>query len=178
MDFVLKREIENSNRLYVEVINAKTPSELRKKTENFKGLVVVNGGNDEINRAAVENKKTDILLSPELGRERDFIHFRNSGLNQVLCKLAKKNEIAIGFSFNYLLNSKSKELVLGKMRQNVVLCRKYKIKTVLGSFASREIEIRNKSELMSFGKVIGMNGKEIKEALNFRKKEEKIMILK
>jgi len=178
MDFVLKKELANSNRVYVEIITPKKPSDLRKNMDNRGGLVVVAGGNDEINRAALENKSIDILLGPEFSREKDFIHFRNSGLNQVLCKLAKKNDVAVGFSFNYLMNSKNKELVLGKMMQNISLCRKYKLKMVLGSFASKEMEMKNKSELMSFGKVIGMNGKEIKDALNFKKKEAKIKILK
>ena len=178
MDFVLKKELENSNLVYVDLILAKNISDLRKKTDSQKGLVIVRGGNDEINRTALENKRTDILLGPEFNREKDFIHFRNSGLNQVLCGLAKKNEIAIGFSFNDLLNCKNRAQAIGRMMQNIFLCRKFKLKIVLGCFALKENEVKNRSELISFGNVIGMNGKEIKEALNFKKKEEKIKIIK
>ena len=77
MDFVLKKELANSNRVYVEIITPKKPSDLRKNMDNRGGLVVVAGGNDEINRAALENKSIDILLGPEFSREKDFIHFRN-----------------------------------------------------------------------------------------------------
>lgn len=178
MDFVLKKELENSNLVYVDLIAPKSISDLRKMNYEKKQLIIVRGGNDDINRAALENKKIDILLGPEFNKEKDFIHFRNSGLNHVLCKLAKKNEVSIGFSFSDLMNSNVKEKVLGRIMQNVFLCRKYKVKIVLGSFALKENEIKNRSELISFGKVIGMNGKEIKEALNFTKKEEKIKILK
>lgn len=178
MDFVLKKELENSNLDYVDLITAKNSSELRKKIDSKQGLRIIRGGNDEINRTALENKRTDILLGPEYNREKDFIHFRNSGLNHILCHLAKKNEAAIGFNFSDLMNSRNKEIVLGRMMQNVFLCRKFKVKMILGSFATKENEIKNRSELMSFGKVLGMNGKEIKDGLNFKKKEEKIKILK
>jgi ribonuclease P/MRP protein subunit RPP1 len=178
MDFVLKKELSNSSLVYVNLIEAKNPNELRKKINSANGLVVVNGSNDDLNRAALENRRTDILLGPENERERDFIHFRNSGLNQVLCKLANKNKIAIGFSFSDLMNSDTKELVLGRIMQNVFLCRKYKVKMVLGSFARKENEIKNEKELMSFGNIIGMNGKEVKEGLNFKKKEKNIRIIK
>jgi RNase P/RNase MRP subunit p30 len=76
------------------------------------------------------------------------------------------------------MNSDTKELVLGRIMQNVFLCRKYKVKMVLGSFARKENEIKNEKELMSFGNIIGMNGKEVKEGLNFKKKEKNIRIIK
>lgn len=177
MDFVLKKELETSNLVFISLNQIKKPSEV-KKLNNLDRLVIARGLNEESNRAILESKSVDILLSPESISERDFIHFRNSGLNQVLCKLAKKNDIAIGFDFGFLIRSGKKETLLGRMMQNVILCRKYKLKIVLGSFASNSNEIRNKSEIMSFGKVIGMNGKEIKEALNFRKKEEMIKKIK
>ncbi|MEK6936999.1 MAG: RNase P subunit p30 family protein [Nanoarchaeota archaeon] len=178
MDFVLKRELGNSSLNYADLIICKNQKYLKKKINDSRGLCIVKGGDDEVNRTALEIKRTDILLSPEFNREKDFIHFRNSGLNHVLCKLAKKNEVAIGFSFSDLMNSKNKEIVLGRMMQNVFLCRKFKVKMVLGSFALKENEVKNRSELISFGNVIGMNGKEVKDALNFRKKEGKIKILK
>jgi len=175
MDFVLKKEFECPGLMYINLITANNIKELRKKIDSANNLIVVKGNSDEINRAALENKRTDILLSPEYGREKDFIHFRNSGLNQVLCKLANKNKIAIGFNFSDLINAEKKEIILGKMMQNVILCRKYKVKIVIGSFANKKNEIKNRSELMSFGKVLGMNGKEVKEGLNFKKKEKAII---
>ena len=177
MDFVVKKELSNSDLTYVNVLTPKKFNEARRL--NFsKNIVIVKSFDEEISRACLENKNVDILIGSELSNDKDFIHFRKSGLNQVLCKLAKKNDIAIGFSFSDLINYDKREVLLGRMMQNVFLCRKYKLKTVLGSFANKDIEIKNKSELMSFGKVIGMNGNEIKQSLNFRKKEDLIKILK
>ena len=179
MDFVLKRDLENPslNLVYVDLIFAKKPYEAR-KIGNSKQIIVIKGINDDVNRAALENKYIDVLLNPGFFNEKDFMHSRNSGLNQVLCKLAKKNDIAIGFGFSDLIHFEKKEILLGRMMQNISLCRKFKVKMVLGSFANKDIEIKNKNELMSFGKIIGMDGREIKESLNFKKKEEKIRIEK
>ena len=89
-------------------------------------MKVILGGKDTVNRKAVENKSVDILLSPERGRNYDFMKARNSGLNQVLCKLAHSNNVAIGFDFNYLLRAKDSERIniIGTMKFNVKLCNK------------------------------------------------------
>ena len=102
-------------------------------------------------------KKVDILLSPEKNNKRDFMFFRNSGLNQVLCKLAVKNHISIGFNFSDILNSNGKERskLLGRMTQNVRLCKKYKVKMEFSSFAKNKFELRSDAILTSFAKVLG-----------------------
>ena len=84
-------------------------------------MKVIFGGKDSVNRKSVENKSVDILMSPEKGRYKDFMKSRNSGLNQVLCKLAHNNNVAIGFDLNYLLDSKESERpnILGRMKFNV-----------------------------------------------------------
>ena len=177
MDFVLKKELERADLTYLDLITVTKPNLIRRIGYSNK-ILAVKSSNDEVSRSALENKNIDILLSSELSNQKDFIHFRNSGLNQVLCKIAKKNNVALGFSFSDLINSEKKELILGRMIQNVSLCKKYKVRMVLGSFANKDIEIKNRSELMSFGKILGMNGNEINHALNFKKKEEKVKILK
>ena len=80
-------------------------SKFRNETQKAESLVVIKGGDEKINRLAVENKKIDILLSPEDNNKKDSLFFRNSGLNHVLCRLANKNNVAIVFDFSFLLNS-------------------------------------------------------------------------
>ena len=149
--------------------NVKNPVLGFTKVFNFNEFKIVEGGDDKKNRKVVEDKNVDILLSPEKTRDRDFMHSRNSGLNQVLCKLAKKNDIANGFDFNLVLNSKNRGEILGRMMQNVGLCRKYKNKMVLLSGANNELDMRNPKDLVSFGIVLGMTPKEAKNALNFKR---------
>mgnify|MGYP001560467136 CR=1 FL=1 len=74
MDFVLKKELENSNLVYVDLIAAKNISDLR-KINYGKKLILVRGGNDDINRAALENKKIDILLGPEFNKEKECLKY-------------------------------------------------------------------------------------------------------
>ena len=104
----------------------------------------------------------DILLDPHIGNRRDFMHHRDSGLNQVLCNLAKKNNVAIGFSFSVILNARNRGKLMGRMMQNIKLCRKYKIPIVIGTFARNKWELRNEADIQAFFKVLGMTGKEVK----------------
>jgi len=118
-------------------------------------MKVIQGGKDSVNRNAVENKSVDILLSPERGRNKDFMKSRNSGLNQVLCKLANKNSVAIGYDFNYLLNAKESQRpnIIGRMKFNVTLCNKYKVKMYVCNSTKEE---RGNSDLEAFGRILGM----------------------
>jgi ribonuclease P/MRP protein subunit RPP1 len=148
------------------MIIAKTISELRNKLKKQRDLTLVLGGDEQINRAGVEDKRVDILISPERLAIKDYMHSRNSGLNQVLCRLASKNQVAIGFDFNFLYNSKERGRVIGRMMQNVILCRKFKVKMIVGCFANGR-SLDNKT-LQSFGRFLGMTGDEAKNAINFK----------
>jgi len=129
-------------------------------------FVIVKGGNDKINRMAVSSKKVDILLDPHIGYRKDFMHNRNSGLNQVLCKFAKENNVAVGFSFSNVLHSEDYR-EFGRIIQNIKLCRKYKIKMVVGNFAKSESDVRELTDVYSLFKVLGITGKELKDSGEF-----------
>lgn len=142
-------------------------SELRKKITNEKGIVVVLGGNEEINQTALSDKRVDILVSPERLIIKNYMHSRNSGINQVLAKLAYENQVAIGFDFNQVYNSKNKGLIIGRMMQNVKFCRKYKVRMVVGSFTKGK-NLDSKS-LQIFARFLGMTGGEAKKSISFKK---------
>ena len=124
------------------------------------------------NRKLAEDKKLDILLSPELDSKGSSLVSRDSGLNEVICKIARKNNVAIGFSFSSILRSRDRVSLLASISQNIKLCRKYKVRMVMASFAKDKYEMRHARDLLNFCLVLGMNVKEAKEALNFSKKEE------
>ncbi|MEK6973989.1 MAG: RNase P subunit p30 family protein [Nanoarchaeota archaeon] len=132
------------------------------KNLNKNEIVIIEG--NTINRDIIENKNVDILLSPEKNIKNDSMHHRNSGLNKVICNLARKNNIAIGLSFSELLNSNEKPILLGRMMQNVRLCRKFKVKMVLASFARNEYDLRSIDLLKAFALVVGMTPLEINKA--------------
>ncbi|MBT3985585.1 hypothetical protein HOD38_05970 [archaeon] len=129
-------------------------------------FVIIKGGSDKVNRLAVSSKKVDILLDSHLGYRKDKMHQRDSGLNQVLCKLAKENNVAIGFSFSSILHSKNYR-DLGRIIQSIKLCRKYKVKIVVGNFAKNKSDVREIKDVYSMFKVLGMTGMEIKASSEF-----------
>ncbi len=137
------------------------------KVLNISRFKIVEGGDSlEKNRALIE-KRMDIFLSPEGKICKHSFDYANSGLNHVICRIAAEKGIGIGFSFSSLLNSKDTGLTLSQMKENIKLCRKYKTKIVIGSFANDSFEMRACRDLIVFGNVIGLSNKEAKEALSF-----------
>jgi ribonuclease P/MRP protein subunit RPP1 len=144
-----------------------------------KKILIKEGGTDQNNRMVVSDKSHDILMNPELKSIKDKIHYRNSGINQVLAKLAKKNEVAIGFGFSFLLTKYYEERarMLGRMKQNVRICRKFKVKMVVCSYAKDVKEMRGAKDLLAFARVIGMDGGEAKKALNWSRNAKKVVLI-
>ncbi|MDD5649557.1 MAG: RNase P subunit p30 family protein [Candidatus Nanoarchaeia archaeon] len=133
-----------------------------KNLKEIKGnkLNIVLGGNDEFNRQALTNKNTTILLNPEPDT-KDSLKQKNSGLNQVLCNLANKNKVAIAFSIERLQDLN----LLGKIIQNIKLCKKYKVKMLFFTLARNKYELVSSYDLLSILRVLGMNPNEAKYAL-------------
>lgn len=102
----------------------------------------------------IESKKTYILFDFEMQDKPDFLHHRNSGLNQVIANAMK--EKILGISFSTYLNSINKGVMLGRMKQNVKIAKKYGVKTFILSFAKHPYELRAKHEIDSFGKMINI----------------------
>ena len=73
---------------------------------------------------------SDYIINAELSEKRDSFHYRNTSLNQVHAKLASQNSITIVFNFGMLSDSNSLSRIkyLGRMFQNAVLSKKYKLK--------------------------------------------------
>ena len=167
-DLVITGEIQEKfgfgNIIKVDIITINSANDLIQRLKTTKKPVVVEGG--LFNREILSNKKVDMLLSPEKMSRKDFMHSRNSGLNHVLCKLANKNKIAIGFNFNDILKSKNKGQLIGRMMQNVKLCRKYKVDTVFASFSETKWDMRPAKDLINFATVLGMHPTEANDSLS------------
>ena len=103
----------------------------------------------------IERLKPNISFSFEENTRTDFIHQRASGLNHILCKSAKENNVTIGYSIKSILDAENKQEILGRMMQNIRICRKYKIKTIIASFAQRPLEMRNVHDLTSLFEILG-----------------------
>jgi len=166
-DFLISSNLEELNgwshratELDTVILEASDWGELKRKIgENRKeaDLLVFEGGDEELNRKAVEESRIDILLHPEKNRE-------NSGLNHILAEKAAENSVAIGFDFKYLYNSNRRDLVLKDWRKNLKLLEKYDAPYIMTTKASKESELRAPRDLSALIDELGGKGlKAVKE---------------
>jgi hypothetical protein len=98
--------------------------------------------------------KVDFIIDAELSDRKDSFHYRATSLNQVHADLAKENDIQIVLSFNNLfldLNG-----VMGKMFQNAILIKKYKLTHLTLSMATRPELMRSRAILEALDSVLGL----------------------
>ncbi|MDP2750732.1 MAG: hypothetical protein Q8O89_07930 [Nanoarchaeota archaeon] len=109
----------------------------------------------EENRAILE-QGPDLMFGFEEASKKDYLHHRGSGFNQVLAKIAHDKKVSIGLSFSSLIraDSVSRAQIIGRMNQNKMLFRKYKVKFFVASFAERPEEMRAAEELKAFERVV------------------------
>ena len=112
-------------------------------------------------RQAVERKQVNILLNPHLITSKDSLHYRRSGLDQVLCSMMHNNNIAMAFTFDSMNN----HIEIGRVMQNITLCRKYKVKVLFFTFAKNMYELRARLDIIAFLETLGMTPSEAKFAL-------------
>ena len=114
--------------------------------------VVFSSSDDDLNRKVLEKEHIDVLLLSLSGR-KDKMKQRDSGFNHVLAKLAKKRNVVIGINLDEVAfaDTNEKSGIIARIRQNIKICNKNKIKMV---FISKQE--RNKYDLRSLGLVLGM----------------------
>lgn len=144
----------------VDVVNAvmikpSTPAELLEiagKVRNKAEVLLVHGGNYEINRAACENSMVDVLCHPELGR-------KDSGLDHICIKAAGENDVAIEINFREILESYKRDRIymLSAMKKNIKLCRKYGVNIVTSSGSVTKWGMRSGRELASITNLLGLD---------------------
>jgi len=128
------------------------------KARNLADLLLVKAIPTADNRALLDKKEIDCIYELEGSPKNDPMHYRYSGLNQVLCAIAKESEMIVGFSFSMLLNSERlrRSVLMGRFNQNIRLCRKYKVNTAFASFAREPYELRAEHEFLSLARALGM----------------------
>lgn len=162
-----------SKKTKIEILlgfEARNTRELKRLTDmrRLYDVLLARGGDLRLNRAAVESKKVDILTHPEHGRY-------DCGMNHVMAKLAKKNDIAIEINFREMLTStkKTRSRILTSMRDNIALAKKYKMPIILCSGSISHWELRDPLCMSSMAEQLGLPLKQAKEAVS--KVPEKIV---
>ncbi len=130
---------------------------IREEIKKHKGsdILTVIGGDESLNRAAVETEGLDILLQP-------------AQFNNVLAKAAADNSIAIGFNLGAIIHlrgeARVRELML--MKANLKHARKYKLSMILTSSAHSIYDLRSPRELAALGGLFGMTREEAVGAMS------------
>ena len=149
----------------MKIINTSNLTQVRKQIQQLKKdkqQVIVQAQDDAFNRKILENKDIDILLSPESHTRKDYMKQRDSGLNEILCKLAKKNNIKIAINLQELKKqpSKNKAIILARIKQNIQLCKRTKTQIIV-----IDKEKHTKQEITSFFLALGASTQQAKQAL-------------
>ena len=116
-------------------------------------IIIFSSNDDELNRKILEKLKIHILLI-NLAGKKDFQKQRDSGFNQVLAKIAKEKNVAIGINFDEIIQSSEKPKILARLKQNISLCNKNKLK--MKFIIQNSENQRDVYDLKSLGAVLGM----------------------
>ncbi|HLC68103.1 MAG TPA: RNase P subunit p30 family protein [archaeon] len=123
-------------------------------------VLLVHGGNYDVNRAACENSAVDVLCHAELGR-------KDSGLDHVCVRAAHDNNVAIEINFREVLESykRNRIYVLSSLKKNIGLCAKYETPVIVSSSAVTKWGLRGGRELAAIAHLLGLElGKAIDAA--------------
>lgn len=122
-------------------------------------IIIVGGGFEEINRAALEDGKVDILSHSTS---------RGSPLNHILAKAAADNGVALDFDPDTIIMQRggNRIKILTSLRKNVQLARKYDVPMIITSNAKSHYDLRGPREMMALGMIMGMSQNEALQALS------------
>ena len=130
------------------------------KYRNSVDVLIVHGGDENINRAAVENKNVDILAHPQTPKD--------SGLNHILARSASENNVAIEFDLDAIFKGRGGRRVhaLSYFRKNVQIARKFDVPMILTSNAASYFDLRAPREMVALAGLFGMDKDEAISAIS------------
>ena len=131
-----------------------------------KGFLSVMKADDKV-RGVLEQIKPDYLYGLEILEYGDSFHYRKSGLNQVLAKIMAKNNTKLLIPLGEIRKHSGVKKVrfLGRIMQNIRICRKYRVGMKIVSFATSPYQMKSVKEMGSFGTVLGMDSMQVKKSL-------------
>ncbi|MFP4045892.1 MAG: RNase P subunit p30 family protein [Candidatus Aenigmatarchaeota archaeon] len=135
------------------LIKPDSPEEMKKEVTKVRQkveVVMIDGGDFDINRAAVQDSRIDVLLHPEYKR-------KDRGLDHKTTKMAANNDVAIGFVFHDLLQTygKVRSHIFDHMKSNLDLCERFDVEVLVVSGAKKPLEMRDPKQLASLLQTLG-----------------------
>ncbi|MCF7866430.1 hypothetical protein K9L67_02480 [Candidatus Woesearchaeota archaeon] len=106
-------------------------------------------------RQNIEDKNCTHIYGLETIEEKEHYHYRKSGMNQVHAKLIKEKNKTLVFDIEKILESKEPEKILGRMKQNLKLAKKYDLKIIICSMATKPENLRTTKHYQALIKTLG-----------------------
>lgn len=146
------------------IIRAKNPEDMKRKVSKFRkkvDVIMVQGGNQKINRAASEDPRVDIISQPYFKR-------KDCGINHVIGKKAAENEVATELNIRYLSRTSShlQYKVLAQFREILKLQRKFGFPVIITSDARSIYDLHTPQDIIALTRCFGMEREEAISALS------------
>ncbi len=148
-------ESTNLNLYHGIVIDETNPQFLRKEVQrHYKkvDLIMANGGDSKINRIICETPQIDIINHPYLNK-------RNSGINHILAKLLKENNISVNINMRDILEHRGffRARTLTQINQLIMLQRKYDFRCVLSSGSRSFYDVKSPKSMILLSQLMDMD---------------------
>lgn len=137
------------------VIDESNPQLLRKEVQRYYkkvDIIMANGGDTKLNRVICETPQIDIINHPYLNK-------RNSGINHILAKLLKENNISVNINFRDILEHRGyfRARILNQVNQLLMLQRKYDFRCILSSGSESFFDVKSPESMMLLSKLMDIN---------------------
>ncbi|WP_094227976.1 ribonuclease P protein component 3 [Methanolobus psychrotolerans] len=144
----------------LKVENASKLHGLIGKYRKIVDVIIVYGGSESVNRAAVENSNVDVLSN--------FGSLKDSGLNHVLAKSAHENDVAVSFDLGEIISQHGGRRIraLSNFKKDLKLVRKYDVPFLLTGNVRSCYDLRAPYELMALAELFGMTREEAMSGLS------------
>lgn len=138
-------------------IREDNPSKLHSQASRYArkaNFLIVQGGEDKLNRSAIETADVDILSLP--------LGIKEGGFDHVIAKSAADRGIALEFDVGSLIRYRGGKRVhaISELGQRLMLARKYEVHMILTSAARSIYDMRGPRELVALANLFGMTKEE------------------
>jgi hypothetical protein len=106
----------------------------------------------------------DAATDIETTGKKDFMHHRNSGLDQVTATILTQRANPYILNLRAFLNADNQEQLLGRIQQNVKIAKKFGIPVVFATFAENIDELPTQHDQEAFWRALGVHAKLVKNS--------------
>jgi RNase P/RNase MRP subunit p30 len=140
------------------ILDSNIQKDSKKAVERY-DLVIVDGTDEEVCRLASESWDVDLIMNPEMCARPDQVDQRSSGFDNVICSFMAERDIGYLVNFKNILEAKRghRVRILGRIIQNIRLARKYKLKVIICTQASHDMDVRAPLDICALAGLLGLS---------------------